>query len=337
MARAARKRAPSPDEKVSTAASADPLDVIVLARVASTRGKGAIRVEVLARDLAPFSPTLGARWLERVESAVQRSVTRGHLDKETLRLTKAGVKALAQRLGRAPAKTWAKAVELLACAAVGTKPPKTKAARAVRAASIAQAHGLPDKSAASDEVLLHALAWHELFQEEPPARITLDGLVLRALRVHAGRSAKPTRESLLRRLGAIALDTPSTTPAGIHTAALRGWLREPPPLVERNEVSLDTFAARVLEVARAAPAASRFGPRKVFVDAVWQALADDDVVRGLDVDAFKARLLEAQRARLLHLHRADLVRPEHAESVRRSEIRDLNATFHVVEVEGARP
>jgi len=73
----------------------------------------------------------------------------------------------------------------------------------------------------------------------------------------------------------------------------------------------------------------RFGDRKVFISAVFRAMAK----AGHDVgslDAFKARLIVANRDGLLQLARADLVGAMPAAAVSASEIRSLGAEFHFV-------
>lgn len=74
----------------------------------------------------------------------------------------------------------------------------------------------------------------------------------------------------------------------------------------------------------------RFGARKVFVSAIWEALPQADRAR-LDLDDFKAQLFAAHRAQLLSLARADLVAAMPAEMVTASQMEpDRGVTFHFV-------
>lgn len=72
-----------------------------------------------------------------------------------------------------------------------------------------------------------------------------------------------------------------------------------------------------------------FGPRKVFISAVWDALPSR-VANELDLSGFKRRLLEARRAGQICLARADLVAAMDPDAVRRSEAHDDGAEFHFV-------
>ncbi|MCX4244198.1 DUF3560 domain-containing protein [Paraliomyxa miuraensis] len=75
----------------------------------------------------------------------------------------------------------------------------------------------------------------------------------------------------------------------------------------------------------------RHGDDFVLISAVWKAVRDQPVLAGASIDAFKARLARANRDGLLRLHGADPKRAMDPELARESEIRDGNATFHVIE------
>jgi hypothetical protein len=83
------------------------------------------------------------------------------------------------------------------------------------------------------------------------------------------------------------------------------------------------------------PEDGRFGPRKVFVSAIWAALIAGGY-RSCSFERFKAQLIAAQRARLLSLARADLVAAMPAATVAASEIVHDGATYHFVIDERAR-
>ena len=78
----------------------------------------------------------------------------------------------------------------------------------------------------------------------------------------------------------------------------------------------------------------RFGTRKVFVSAVFEALSRAG--HAVDVEVVKPRLVDANRRGLLSLARADLVAAMPFDLVKASEIEDRWSTFHFVVDVGAR-
>ena len=94
-----------------------------------------------------------------------------------------------------------------------------------------------------------------------------------------------------------------------------------------NPGALSVFARVVHDAVAKVPEESRFGGRKVFVLAVWDALSSSSRA-GLTYDAFKAQLFAAHRAALLSLARADLVaaKPTEEEAASANEI--PGASFH---------
>ncbi len=95
-------------------------------------------------------------------------------------------------------------------------------------------------------------------------------------------------------------------------------------------IALANFAATVSDAATRVPESGRFGSRKVFVSAIWEALPEAERVRQ-DFDGFKAQLFAAHRAQLLSLARADLVAAMPAALVAASEMQpDRGVTFHFV-------
>ena len=89
--------------------------------------------------------------------------------------------------------------------------------------------------------------------------------------------------------------------------------------------SIERFAADVNAVAKAAPAAARFGDNKVFISHVAAAFR-------MSVAEFKARLVEAQIAGLVNLSRADLVEAMDPAMVAASRVDRQFATFHFVRI-----
>ena len=95
-----------------------------------------------------------------------------------------------------------------------------------------------------------------------------------------------------------------------------------------TEALVDLVAA-VLATAARVPASGRFGDRKVFVSAVWDALPEA-VRDGLSIDSFKRQLFVTHRLGLLVLARADLVAAMPAASVAASQIGYDGVQFHFV-------
>ncbi|MDC3988699.1 hypothetical protein [Polyangium jinanense] len=96
-------------------------------------------------------------------------------------------------------------------------------------------------------------------------------------------------------------------------------------------LGLEDFARRVQAAANGSRNAwPTSGSDKLFVSVLFDELAASGATVEMDLDAFKARLLEAHRARLLSLSRCDLVEAATAADVAASEIRYLSAEFHVV-------
>jgi hypothetical protein len=134
-------------------------------------------------------------------------------------------------------------------------------------------------------------------------------------------------EDLARLLGEL-------SPAGL--GAVRDFARQVRDQERRGVqglfgLGLEDFAARVQTAANAARNAwPTRESDKVFVSVLFAELAASGATAGMDLDAFKARLLEAHRSRLLSLSRCDLVEAAKAADVDASEIRYLSAEFHLV-------
>jgi hypothetical protein len=92
---------------------------------------------------------------------------------------------------------------------------------------------------------------------------------------------------------------------------------------------LDAFVDAVHSAARTVGRKTheRYGARKVFIGAIWNAIGED---RAIAFDAFGERLIEAHRRGMLSLARADLVAAMPREAVRTSEIGDSRSEFHFV-------
>lgn len=95
-------------------------------------------------------------------------------------------------------------------------------------------------------------------------------------------------------------------------------------------VALEAFAGAVRNAIARVPESGRFGSRKVFVSAVWDALPVVERERQ-SLHGFKAQLFAAHRAQLLSLARADLVAAMPPAAVAESEIEPARGvTFHFV-------
>lgn len=100
------------------------------------------------------------------------------------------------------------------------------------------------------------------------------------------------------------------------------------PPVGRDPVALVTqVASRLREP-------ERFGPRKVFISAIWERVGDQ---LGLSLSEFKRWLVEQFRARRIRLERADYVAAMDPDLVRDSETDADGATFHFVVDQEADP
>jgi hypothetical protein len=95
-------------------------------------------------------------------------------------------------------------------------------------------------------------------------------------------------------------------------------------------ITLNAFAATVTDAIARVPDCGRFGSRKVFVSAVWDAMPEAERARQ-NLDSFKVQLFAAHRAQLLSLARADLVAAMPRAAVAASELEsDRGVTYHFV-------
>jgi predicted DNA-binding protein len=90
---------------------------------------------------------------------------------------------------------------------------------------------------------------------------------------------------------------------------------------------LVTFAARVIEAAQRTKT-GRFGDDRVFINHVWRQYKREYRSKGMDLQAFKQRLVEANRERYLSIVCADMAPVLDQKDVKESEIRYRSATFH---------
>jgi hypothetical protein len=201
---------------------------------------------------------------------------------------------------------------------------------------LASADGAPTLAAVGN-----ALVWKALGADSARP-LTKKALLAHVLGDALGGARARTPEQALALLAAKHVGARRPDANELSAAIVRGWLDgralpvpeeapndaatpPPPGPPQRNDEDLAAFAHRVLGAARAAKD-GRFGDNKVFISHVHRSLG----VPGLDLEAFKKRLVEAQRAGLVDLSRADLVEAMSPEDVRASETHYLDATFHFV-------
>jgi predicted transcriptional regulator len=88
-----------------------------------------------------------------------------------------------------------------------------------------------------------------------------------------------------------------------------------------------TFAAQAIEAGQRCKS-GRFGEDRVLINHVWRQYKREHKPKGMDLEAFKRKLLEANRERYLSLVCADMAPLLDQKDVQESEIRHLSATFH---------
>jgi hypothetical protein len=126
--------------------------------------------------------------------------------------------------------------------------------------------------------------------------------------------------------------------ADIFSAAVTHWIAtaagnvpEDPVRQAAPAASPDLFQfARATRDAASASPSGRFGPNKVFISHVWQALRSAPDRAQLSLPEFKERLLAAHRQGLIVLSRADLVERMPREDLAASETTYFDAVFHFV-------
>jgi hypothetical protein len=106
------------------------------------------------------------------------------------------------------------------------------------------------------------------------------------------------------------------------------------PPAKTSPDNLASFAVAVNDAARKS-SAGWFGDNKLFISHAWRAYrATGNGQAGMDLAAFKHRLVEANTRGLLRLGRADLVAAMNEHDVRDSQIKYLNTEFHFLLVDG---
>lgn len=228
-----------------------------------------------------------------------------------------------------------KAAGLSASAAANLKKGDNLAALVLK-----RKYGLAAGAGATVNQVLEAVACEELgFPEET----TLDGLLRAVLCRLVGSDGRLTRADLVKQLPLFETGLKRASADDVRRKLVRDWLTESaapsPPDEQRPAESFDlaAFALTVRALAMSSPAEDRFHNNKVFIAALWRASQREPNLPRLTLPEFKQRLVEANAQHLIHLSRADLVQAMDPQSVSESETSHLNATFHFVLLEEARP
>jgi hypothetical protein len=242
---------------------------------------------------------------------------------------------------------------VLLVAALGLPQPdeaqlrRFRTAGGVRAAALARVRRLPVSPYPTASEALGAAGWTELAGLLGEAladwrRLPFgSGAVVSCVLGHRlGLRRALSASQLLGLLAAHAVGARGADVRALRAAILAGWRERSAgagpsaaPIAAPAE-GLDppaAFAAAVRAAAVDCPV-GRFGRGLVFVADLFEAFAARHPGGVADLAAFKQRLLDAGRSGLLSLVRADLVEAMDPQIVRRSEIRDLHATFHFVRV-----
>jgi hypothetical protein len=172
------------------------------------------------------------------------------------------------------------------------------------------------------------------------AKIDLAAVVL-AERLGLPITAKATLAQVARVAVAALSGAPRATGDAVTSALTLRWLIDdvaPAPRApaatestpRKPEATLQLVVAKVLAVARGSRV-REYGPDKVFIASVWEALASDADIAALGEQGFKDVLAEAHRRGLLVLSRADLVAAMDPRDVAASETKHHNATYHFIQ------
>lgn len=200
-------------------------------------------------------------------------------------------------------------------------------------------YGLAAGAGSTTNRVLEALVCKQL---GVPEETTLDGLLCTVLSRLIGSERLP-KEKLARQLPLFETGLTSVNADSARRKVVRDWLgrseriapagQSPPP----EPLDLTAFARTVLALAVGSSPRDRFHDNKVFIVALWRASQGEPSFPRLSLPEFKQLLVEANSRNLLHLSRADLVQAMDPQLVADSKTAHLNATFHFVLLEEARP
>lgn len=332
----------------------DRLDAVIVATLASAPRKRRVTLADLVRRLGrlldpPWSSAAEQR--EHLGARVQALIDAGHIDRDTLHPTEAGLARARAILGVEKLPSWQRLRDgLLPTLALGGDGPHTLSSEQLRARLLETRLDLGLEHASLGAVL-DAWLWRAIgipSRERFSVGKARARLLERALGVP--RISATAADKHLKLLTAHVLEVPRGDTATLRKELARVWLsadtddaaanqapesddvRSPPPRSEPDD-ALATLARDVSSAAARIHDAGRYNDRKVFIAATWRALAKSERYAHMDLESFKAKLAAANRQGLLRLHRADLVSAMDPDEVERSEVRYLNATFHFIESE----
>jgi hypothetical protein len=321
------------------------LEDLILARL-SVQGARPLSPTDLAKAVEVFLDRevrgTGAR--QEIADAIARLRDGGYVEPATLVLTNSGTERLCSALALPAlpkARSWGdfKRKHLVR---LFEKGPAAADPATLGLKLIARKLGLPDRSARSESALANAWMAKALGLEGDglsPFRIRTACLAA-SLKI----PARPRLEDVVR-LSVTALSGARTAgPGDVAHAMVAHWLTEgsvmsgASPSVDasgpqgQGEPRLHAIQ-KVREAARSATV-RRYGPSKVFIASVWEALRSDPEFSGLGETGFKNLLIAAHQRGDLTLARADLVAAMDPADVAASEIRHLNATYHFIQDNG---
>jgi hypothetical protein len=201
-------------------------------------------------------------------------------------------------------------------------------------------YGLSNGAGSTVRQVLEAIVCKELgfFGET-----TLEGLMQAVLGKLIGSDERLPTEKLVTQLPRFETGLADVTADAVRRKVVRDWLTGDTASSRQAEqrpaepFDLADFAATVRKLAGTSPPQDRFHDNKVFIAPLWRASQREPNFPRLSLPEFKQRLVEANARHLLHLSRADLVSAMDPRLVAESETAHLNATFHLVLLEGDRP
>lgn len=174
-----------------------------------------------------------------------------------------------------------------------------------------------------------------------PEETTLEGLLRAVLSKVVESDERLTKDELLKQVPLFRTGLTRIRAADARLKLVRDWLTlgaaRPSESETAEPFDLATFASTVRALANGSPPEDRFHDNKVFIAPLWRASQREPNFPRLSLLEFKQRLIEANARHLLHLSRADLVQAMDPHHVAESETTHMNAMFHFVLVEEARP
>jgi hypothetical protein len=281
---------------------------------------------VAARDCT------ASEWQEQFAVALAELRAAGSVEADRLALTERGRAQLARALGLRSlpeAPSWAQ-FRRKYLPRLFLELPESSAVPNCAAAVLAERLGVPyDGRSAPARV---ADAW--LANTLGLQKLSLDELRKKLLARELGLPERRTTAELYRLAATQLADAPKGDPNSVLDALARRWLLGEVDAPARDssppQQALGHFVRRVRQAADSAQA-RHFGPEKVFIGSVWQALAAEPDMARLGEEGFKRLLVEAHRSGSLVLARADLVAAMDPRDVRSSETKHHNATYHFIQ------